>query len=181
MFQIHRLFKVSTLLFSLLLVGALTLAQEKSPDRQRSMEKLSHFAGEWQGNGWMMMRNGEKSEFTQTESVEGKLDNTILVIEGEGKTPDSRKVHQAFGIISAGAEPGQYRLQSYLATGQMTTADATLDSAGQFIWWFEDGRGGTIRYTTVVTKDTWTETGEYSHDGETWRQFLGMQLKRMSK
>ncbi|MCF7803734.1 MAG: hypothetical protein K9N46_00345 [Candidatus Marinimicrobia bacterium] len=176
-----RVYKTGCMLFCLLLMGAVGFAQEGMPSQDESMEKLSHFAGEWQGDGWMMMRNGEKNEFTQTELVEWKLDNTILVIEGEGKTPEERKVHQAFGIISAGKSPGEFTLQSYLATGQSTTASAKLDSTGQFIWWFEDGRDGTIRYTTIVTKNTWTETGEYSRDGETWRQFLGMELQRMSE
>ena len=39
---------------------------------------------------------------------------------------------------------------------------------------------GTVRFTSDYSKEnTWVEVGEFSRDGETWMQFLGMELTRI--
>jgi hypothetical protein len=45
---------------------------------------------------------GQRAEFTQTETVQAKLDGTLLAMEGEGRDKNDRGriVHSAFAVLA---------------------------------------------------------------------------------
>jgi hypothetical protein len=48
---------------------------------------------------------------------------------------------------------------------------------GAFAWAYEVPHGK-IRFTIRIADSHWSETGEYSADGEQWNQFFAMELDR---
>src|SRR5262245_62100286 len=82
------------------LACAFAAEQVTSQDIQRrEMKKLDWFIGHWKGTGWIQMGPQGRREFTQTETVEAKLDGLVLVIEGLGKAKaDGSTVHTALAF-----------------------------------------------------------------------------------
>src|SRR5213083_453298 len=72
------------------LVCVFAAEQPTSKDVQRrEMKKLDWFVGHWKGTGWIQMGPQRRHEFTQTETIEAKLDGLVLVIEGSGKAKEN--------------------------------------------------------------------------------------------
>ena len=69
-----------------LLLATSLFAQEAETDllNKKEVSKLAFIVGEWEGDGWMMGRDGQKHAFTQTENISFKLDSTAILIEGRG-------------------------------------------------------------------------------------------------
>jgi hypothetical protein len=89
--------KITIIIYFLLLCGFNLNAQHNETDAQAQSEikKLQFITGTWKGNGWMMMNDGEKHEFQQTELVQFKLDSTAILIEGLGKS-EGQVIHDAW-------------------------------------------------------------------------------------
>jgi hypothetical protein len=70
-------------------VAALSLLAADQPTskdvQRREMKKLDWLVGHWKGAGWIQMGPQGRHEFTQTETIDAKLDGLVLVIEGTGK------------------------------------------------------------------------------------------------
>ena len=65
-----------------------------------SMEKLSFLTGDWTGVGWIQMGRN-KHHFSQSETVTQKVNNSVIVIDGQGTDSETKKIiHQAFAVIS---------------------------------------------------------------------------------
>jgi hypothetical protein len=155
-----------------------TLAAQKE-----AMQKVAFLVGEWKGSGWMMMGPGQRQEFTGKETVESRLDGLVLIIEGVHESSDpARKgaiVHHALAALSWDAKQAAYRFRSHLATSEESEFPGTVVD-GAFVWTFEAGRAGTMRYTIKLDdKGRWSETGERSADGQTWQPFFAMTLDRV--
>ena len=175
-----------TILFFLLTLTlpAPSSAQNPTPSQLQEMKKLDFLIGEWKGEGWTEFVPGQRRTSPITEIVQPKLGGVILLVEGLAKTkvPDKQEevvVHNALGVISYDASAKLYRVRSYLADGRSTDAEARFVEKG-FQWGFQAPQGMSIRYTVKLTdKGEWSETGEMSRDGQTWRQFHGMILERV--
>lgn len=76
---------------------------------QQELKKLSFIIGEWEGDGWMMGRDGTKHLFTQSETVQFKLDKTAILIEGMGKS-GGEIIHNALGVVRFNQQQGNYRI-----------------------------------------------------------------------
>src|SRR6185503_21046740 len=85
--------------------------QPTSKEVQRQeMKKLDWFVGHWKGSGWIQMGPQGRREFTQTETVEAKLDGLVLVVEGSGKAKeDGSTVHAALAFVSYDHHANQFR------------------------------------------------------------------------
>ena len=143
---------------------------------REAMAKLDFLAGQWSGSGWMMQQGGVKHNFEQTENIRWKLDNTVLMIEGQGKS-EGRIIHDALALISYNPHEEIYRFQSHLATGMSGDYTAELLDDQTFRWLLEMP-GRTIRYTiTINEKGQWFETGEFKM-GDNWMQFFEMTLEK---
>ena len=166
-----------------MLLGSGFAANAQMPDMkspvQQAMSQLSVMKGVWVGEGTMTMPGGAKEKSTVTETFAWKLDDTVLTVEGVGKDDDGKIVHHAFGVFSYDPMKREYRMASHLENGMSTLAQFEVVRANrEFRWWFDDGRGGTIRYTIKIADGVWNEKGAYSPDGETWMPFFEMSLRK---
>ncbi len=128
----------------------------KTAAQRAAMAPLARLDGQWRGTATYHLPTGETHELTQTERVGGFLDDSIKVIEGRGFGPDGKVEFNAFAIISFDPNRQAYNFRSY-AHGQ--AGDFVFKPTDDGFTWDLPAGPATIRYTAVVTEDTWTETG----------------------
>ena len=143
---------------------------------QSAMQKFGFLVGEWEGGGTMAMGPGPRSSFVQTERIQFKHDGTLLLIEGNGKTPAGMTVHDALAVISFDQKTGTYKFRSFVAVGRFGEFVASVN--GNTLVWTISAGPQTMRYNVVVLNGLWKEIGERSTDGTTWTPFFEMTLKR---
>jgi hypothetical protein len=170
------------------LIALPAAAQAQAPSQaataKAEMKKLNFLAGQWQGEGWIDVGQGQRRTFRQSETVQSKLDGLLFVIDGlgKGKLPGSDEevvVHNAFAVLSYDEAAKRFRWHAYRADGLFVDAD-TVVGDNQMVWSFANPRGGKIRFTIKLTdKGRWHEVGEFSPDGSAWRQFFEMTLEKM--
>lgn len=141
-------------------------------EAQSAIKQLEFMVGQWKGSGWIMGRDGQRHNFIQTEDVQFKLDSTVILIEGLGKTGDV-VTHNAMAILSYNKAEENYKFHSWLSTGRGGAFTGELKE-GIFYWY----PGENIRYVIHINQDgQWYEKGEMNRDGS-WFQFLEMTLDR---
>ncbi len=153
--------------------------QLKSKDVQRrEMAKLDWIVGRWKGSGWIQMGPQGRHEFTQTETIESKLDGLVFVIEGLGKAKeDGSTVHNALAVVSYDARANKFRWHAFTPEGQMET-EAKVGT-NTLEWSLQIPQRGQMRYTiTRNEKGEWFEIGEMSQADQTWRKFFEMTLQK---
>jgi hypothetical protein len=157
-------------------------AQSPQPDPApvlEAMKAVAFLEGRWVGEGWIQMGPGPKEEFSQTEAVDRKLDGGLLLIEGIGhsRAPEPKKVHHAFAVVSFDPSNKKYRFSSHIVGRPPLEVDAEV-GPNTFRWSYEPQAGVHIRYVITVVDATWREVGEFSRDGQSWRQFFAMTLRK---
>jgi hypothetical protein len=170
------------LLFALLTCH--TLVAQPPNDTKLIKEKMSPFltwVGNWKGTGSTTGRAETKT--TVDEKIETKLDNTIVVVEGLGKSLDpatntEKVVHNAYGILSFDPVANTYKFKTFLWDGRSTDAWFNLLSNSNYQWGF-DTPANKIRYTITLKDNKWNEIGEISSDGNNWRKFFEMNLTKV--
>ena len=153
-------------------------AQQKAIEAQRAeMKKLDLWVGQWQGSGWIQ-QGKEKETFNGTETVQRKLDGLALLVEGKFKNKEGIVTHETLAVLSSDLKTKTYRFNTYLASGNKGEYEFKSTADG---WqWGIKFPGGSIRFITKLTDDTWFETGESSQDGgKTWRKYFEMSLKKV--
>lgn len=169
----------------LILLNSMVLKAQKVDTMENPMNNLNFMLGEWEGTGWMMTREG-KEESDMREKVECKQGCNIMIVEGLGtKTdPDTKELkisHEAFGVITYNFDTKSYQLRAY-KDGNVTVSDIEMISDNKIRWNMDVPNNGKVRFTAEYTDSTWQEIGEFSRDGgESWMQFLGMDLMRIKK
>ncbi|KIO79043.1 hypothetical protein TH53_00050 [Pedobacter lusitanus] len=166
------------LMIPLLLLAIHVTAQQNPVAVQlEKMKDANRLAGTWTGEGWMLMPDGEKHLFDQTEVVAVQLNGGLLTIDGRGKDKKTGKpVHQAFTIFTYDNAKQNYR---WTAAAFGYVADITPEVQPGSLIWSLPGRGGITRFTILYTANEWTEKGELSTDnGKSWVQNFEMHLKK---
>ena len=169
----------------LLLVLPLTSAAQTPPlPKPAEMKRLDFLVGQWQGEGWIMLGPNQRHTFRQTESVERKVDGTVLLIEGLGKSMDAGNagaiIHSAFAVLSYDKDAKVFRWRAFRADGSSVDTEAKV-SENMLVWGFRDPRAGSMRFTVRLNeKGQWFEIGEMSRDGQTWLKFFEMTLNRVA-
>lgn len=139
-------------------------------DAQSEIKKLSFIVGEWEGDGWMMGRDGSKHSFTQTENIQFKLDSTAILIEGLGKN-NGHIIHNAMAIIAYNKQEKNYTFNSFLSTGHGGSFKAELKE--EKLYWYPNEN---MRYIIYLNeKGQWYESGEMKRQ-DSWFQFFEMTL-----
>jgi len=179
----------NVLLIGFMLAGVLTgklLAQSPETGNKEKMKPFAAWVGHWQGEGYVQMGPGEPQKSTIDERIESKLDGTVLLIEGVGKSMDAatqqeKIVHHALAVLSFDRTSDTYKFRSYLNDGRSTDAWLNILAENKYQWGFDTPQGK-IRYNVIIDplKNTWQETGEFSSDGTTWRKFMEMNLSRIN-
>jgi hypothetical protein len=159
-------------------------AQTPGAAQRAEMKKLDFLLGQWQGEGWIVLGQGERRTFKQTETVQSKLGGLLMVIDGLGKgkvagAQEEVVVHNAFAVASYDGEKKTFRWRAYRADGLVLDVDAAVGE-NSLIWGFRSPQGGDIRFTIKLTeRGQWNEVGEYSRDGKSWNKFFEMTLQRV--
>ena len=160
-------------------------AQGQEVPAKEKMKSFASWVGRWQGEGLMQMGSGEPKHSTVDERIESKLDGTLMLIEGTGKSMDAgthqeKVTHQALGIVSFDQNTGEYKFHTFLKDGRSTEAWLKVLENNKFQWGFDTPRGKT-RYNITLDpgKKTWNEKGEFSADGNEWRPFFEMNLTKV--
>ena len=173
----------TTLITILLIAASVTLSAQEEKIHQEKMKVFEAWVGRWQGNGWMQMGPGEPKKFVVNEVIESKLDATILLVEGIGKSGESQSgseaiVHHALAILSYDKSSDQYKLRSHLKNGRSTEAWFTVSGDNKFQWGFDTPQGK-VRYSITIdpVAKTWHEFGEFGIEGN-WKKFIEMTLKK---
>lgn len=164
---------------------ALVLAQRPPAadlsQQQERMQQLQFMVGIWEGEGWIEMQPGQKMTFKSWEAVESRVGGLVLVVEGRHTSrvqDEERVVHHALGWISWDEAAGHYSFKTKLADGHGTDASGKIED-GRFVWSPGAPPGMQMRYVIGLDdKKRWSEIGEMSHDGKTWRTFFSMTLER---
>jgi hypothetical protein len=154
-------------------------AQAPSSSQREEMKKLDWLVGHWTGTGWIQMGPGGRKEFTQTETIQGKLDGLVVVIEGHGKSKvDGSTVHNALAFVSYDERAKTFRWRAFTAEGRHTDAEAKVGTH-MLEWGLEIPQRGRMRYTLKLNaQGEWYEVGEMTQDGQTWHKFFEMTLQR---
>lgn len=154
------------------------LAQTPASGQRAEMKKLDWLVGHWKGTGWIQMGPQGRQEFTQTETIQGKLDGLVLVIEGEAKSKeDGSTIHTALAFVSYDEPAKTFRWRAFTAEGRQTDAEAKV-GADTLEWGLQTPRGRMRYIIKLNEKGEWFEVGEMTQDGQTWRQFFEMTLQR---
>ena len=177
------------ILLILLLSGAHCVGLIAQPSADVHKEKMKQFAfweGQWRGEGSTQMGPGPAKNSTVDETLQFKLDGTVMLIEGIGKAIDvqtnqSQVVHHAMAILSYDPATGQYKFHTYLKDGRSTPAQLKVIENNKYEWGF-DVPNGKVKYIITIDpeKKTWYEIGEFSNDnGTNWIKFFEMNLEKL--
>ena len=110
--------KIAALSIVLIFATAITAQSFETDSVSKSeVSKLAFITGQWKGTGWMMGMDKNKMAFEQTENIAFKLDNTVLLIEGQGKS-NGKIIHNAMAIVTFNKETNCYNFESYLQNGR---------------------------------------------------------------
>jgi hypothetical protein len=144
----------------------------------REMKKLDWWIGHWKGSGWIQMGPEGRQEFTQTETIEAKLDGLVLIVEGTGKSKENgATVHTALAFASYDHHANKFRWHAFTPQGQIDTeAKVGKDSLE---WSLEIPQRGQMHYTiTRNEKGEWFEIGEMIQQDQTRHKFFEMTLRK---
>jgi hypothetical protein len=156
-------------------------ARAQMPDgsaNRAAIQRLSFMVGHWRGDAWMD-RGGQRMQTTMVETVEPRIDGTVLLVEGRGAMTvqgAERVVHHALGVLFYDVQTNSYTLKSWI--GQGFTGDFAVTVGDNQVSWTREVPGGRVRNTARYTANEWHEVGEFSADGTTWQQVMEIRLRR---
>jgi len=161
-----------------------SLAQGPSPEIvKQEMKKIAYMAGHWSGEATIKRGNTPPEKILQKENIQFKLDGTVLLIEGTGRSPEvgNPVVFNALAIVSYNQYTKEFNLRSHLTDGNQTEAYFKIVEENHFEWGFETPTKAKIKYDIVLSPQakSWVEKGEYSPDGATWYPFIDMKLTKL--
>lgn len=99
---------VLLVLFCLIFPLAVVAQNNSLAAQQEAMKKVDFLIGTWQGNGWILLGKGKRETFTNTETVQSKINGTVLLVEGVGKNSENKIVHGALATLSFNTERQSY-------------------------------------------------------------------------
>ena len=141
---------------------------------ERPAEALAWMQGEWQGEGWIIGRDGQRRAFTVEESVRSAADGHVLQIHGVG-IAEGRVIHDAAGFVTR-ADDGLV-MQAVNMDGQSQSVPLEVTESG-FAWQLVMGDYGRVEYEASFVDGLWIETGAWCPTGGECTRNFRMQLTR---
>ncbi|MBM83643.1 MAG: hypothetical protein CMJ78_24050 [Planctomycetaceae bacterium] len=169
---------------ALLILSSPAMAQRNTrdyPEKSEAMKKLEFLVGSWEGDGYVQF-SPQKSPFKGTELVQKKIGGLAIMIEGIHKMTlpngKERVVHDALGWITYDTKAKHYKFESHLSNGRSDSFTAKLVDEKTLRWEIPKTPLGKMRYTTKISDGKWHEIGEAAKEGEDWKPFFEMNLKK---
>jgi hypothetical protein len=150
---------------------ATVIAQQRD-----AMTPLAFLNGVWRGPAWIILPDGNKVAFAQTERIGPFLDGSLKVIDGRGYSSDGKLIFNAFGVLSYDSGQHSYSMHSY-AQGHSGDFDFKPSPDG-YTWEIPAGPM-TIRYTAHVKDGVLHETGERILPDKPPIQFFEMNVRHV--
>ncbi|WP_170073218.1 DUF1579 family protein [Mongoliibacter ruber] len=169
--------KATILTSIMLMISSLVIGQVSS---QEAIKKLDFLLGEWEGQAKAVTGPGQVQELHQFESVELRMGEKMLFMEGKGYQ-ENEMVFNAVGLVTFDEGKQEYEMQSWLATGEKTKAYFKEKGDKFFEWGFELPNGKIRYFIKLDEKGRWSESGEFSPNGEVWYPSFEMLLSKIEK
>lgn len=159
----------------LLTVSSTLIFAQESP-----LETLRKLEGKWSGKGWINLPNGTTETFNQKETIEFRLNDNVLLINGRGfNQKTNEQTFEALAIMYLDKD-GKIKMTSHTMDGKHTIATVEPNETG-YTWWFTTPNGGKIVYEMNLSNNIWVEKGSYSPDGNQSYPFMEMTLTKDSE
>jgi hypothetical protein len=162
-FTFSHFFFTTTLVAACTLAFSLTIAAQQPPptgvDVQReAMHKLVFLAGNWSGPITIFRGPGEPLHLTQTEEVEYKLDDLVLLIQGRSTSADGKVLFSALATVAYDDASHTYRFRAY-HDGHYLDTELSVAADG-FSWGFSSGPAHIVNTMQLTAKGEWKEFTE---------------------
>ena len=140
------------------------------------MKKLDFLVGNWKGPASVSRGPGEPIHITQTESVHLKLDGLVLLIEGEGRDAEGKRVFGALATVNYDDSTSTYRFRAH-NDGRFLDTELKVEKNG-FSWGYTAGPLKVVNTMRVGENGDWVETTESVYNDSPPRRSVDMKLQR---
>jgi hypothetical protein len=169
-------------LFALLLaapIGAHAQAPNAAALAQRSRDALAPVArivGQWAGDARVVEGPGEPIRVRQAEDVTFGAANTVILIRGTGRDPQTDAVNfEAVAMLWYDPQQGKLRMRSHR---DGNTIEPEVEVRPDTLVWSFAMPAGRVRYVIALSDSTWHEVGTFERAGAPPMQILEMRLRR---
>lgn len=153
---------------------SVSVVSAQQAEANKPADALGWMQGEWEGEGWIIDRGGERRIFSVDESVRPAAQGHVLQIHGVGRS-DGRIIHDAAGFVTASADG--FEMRAVNMYGQALTAPMQVTESG-FAWQLPMEDYGRVEYVAEYDGEHWIETGSWCPNGGECMQNFRMQLSR---
>jgi hypothetical protein len=156
-------------------------AQQPStvPEQVKAMQSCGFLTGRWEGEGWIVLAEGKRTSFHETEEIEPKLGGLLLLVQGLGTSKEGRIIHAALATLSFDAQDKQYHMRAHEQMGHYIDSIAQCRD-GMMTWSLPAGPR-TLHYTISLNpKGQWHEVGTAATQGGPEQQLFEMTLDKVS-
>ncbi len=177
-----RFFSIAVAMIVFSLSG---LAQTGNGDQKLALKKLQWMIGSWSGTSTVTTENQKRITHIK-ETVQPSLGGTILLINVRATDADTftnkqSLAYTSFSVISFDTKKKTYRWTSWRTNGN-DYEEENFEVGNQSFDYTSHERGGQVRYkANLDSKGEFLETGEYSTDGATWKEFITMKLLKSKR
>ncbi len=180
-FALSQLFLTTILLTACMLAFSLTVLAEQpsssSVDVQReAMHKLSFLAGHWSGPITIFRGPSEPLHLTQTEDVEYKLNDLVLLIQGRSTSADGKVLFTALATVAYDDASRSYHFRAY-HDGHYLDTELSVVAEG-FSWGFPSGPAHIVNTMQLTEKGEWKEFTEVTVGSNPPHRSVEMSLQR---
>lgn len=172
-------------------VGGASPTPPPIPDRPGAVERaalarMDFLVGEWEGEGWGLEPDGERSRFWVREVFRYRGDRDLMDMEGRFGTilaDGSRAGEREYGLgfLTFDRESSEYRMWHYSSDGTVFTVTMEVDHEGRGMKYTRTSAGGTI-YTfglKVGADGVWVSRIDILQPDGTWLQVMEFRMTRV--
>jgi hypothetical protein len=166
-----------------LLVAVPLAAKAQAPNAgalaQRSRDALTPIArivGQWAGEARVVEGPGEPIRVRQSEDVAFGAANTVLLIRGTGRNPQTDAINfEAVAMLWYDPQHGKMRMRSHR---DGNTIEPEVEVRTDTLIWSFAMPAGRVRYVIALSDSTWHEVGTFERPGAPPMPILDMRLRR---
>lgn len=146
---------------------------------QRSRDALAPIArivGQWAGEARVVEGPGEPIRVRQSEDVAFGAANTVIVIRGTGRDPQTDAISfEAVAMLWYDPQQGKVRMRSH-RDGNSIEPEVEVRT-DTLVWSFAMS-AGRVRYVIALSDSTWHEVGTFERANAAPMPILDMRLRR---